>query len=408
MRMVASIGMTCILLASGAVAQDGDAYAIGDAGNRVPLSAVQLYRAIGDRIVSERDIIGNNTLRWDQIDAALPRTRITLSLLDAGDEAALLATVRRGCMDAGQDAALCATVGLREDKLDRIGDDWQSASLWPGMARFDAQTTASVMPTIAPTIPSRSRTETGASGMTKIITTVLPPPPPPPPAPVVMPAPAPMIEPAAMIMEEGPDRVYASRMFMGRDTFPPEDFAAYGILAFDTSPTSEDRPLYITICEAFFSALVNSDDVEAATNVQMVTVWPVDDRTDDTLTETLNIARANEDSCALAVEFYDTQVAQNAIDDARLAGMSLSGRGPFLLAWSPAEDMGKDDAIVLAADMSGVQTVAEAKDMLRIWRDDIERDTELWESGFTLEKTRVKIRQIVNRYGDGLLRFFGG
>ncbi len=206
-----------------------------------------------------------------------------------------------------------------------------------------------------------------------------------------------------------PGAIEATRLFAGRDSFPPEAFAAYGILAFDTLATGADRDRYVAICEAFFGALVNATDADAPPpEAQMVTVWPVDDRDDPGLPDALNTARAGADSCDRAVDFYDVQVAQTAIDDARRAGVSTSGRGPFLLAWAPAARKGAADAVVLAADMGGVTTAQEAKDVLRIWRDDIERDPSLWTGGFTVEKLRVKLRQIANRYGEALLRFMGG
>jgi len=203
-------------------------------------------------------------------------------------------------------------------------------------------------------------------------------------------------------------RVYASRLFTGREGFPPEDFAAYGIVAFSTLATSEDRDTYMAICEAFFSALLNSGDLAADASEQMVTVWPVDDRNRPDLTASLNTTRAQEGSCENAVEYYDIQVARGAIGEAMQTGIELSGRGPFLLAWAPAGTKGSPDAVVLAADMSDVKTVADAKDVLRIWREDIEQDPDLWQNGFSVEKLRVKLRLIVDRYGEGLLRFMGG
>jgi len=233
-------------------------------------------------------------------------------------------------------------------------------------------------------------------------------------APVPIPVPVatrPIVKPPAPVARRptgGDNRIYASRLFLGRDSFPPEAFAAYGILAFQTLSTSEDRQTYLAICEAFFGALLNSDDVAADISRQMVTVWPIDDRRRPDLIAGLNTTRAQEGSCENAVEYYDIQIARGAIGDARQAGVDLSGRGPFLLAWAPAGMKGHPDAVVLAADLGNVKTVADAKDVLRIWREDIEQDPDLWQDGFSLEKMRVKLRQIVNRYGDGLLKFLGG
>jgi len=203
-------------------------------------------------------------------------------------------------------------------------------------------------------------------------------------------------------------RIMASRLFIGRDSFPPESFAAYGVLAFQTLATNEDEARYVAICEAFFTVLADATGMAAEPDVQMVTVWPIDDRDDPALPETLNATRAQDGDCGKAVRFHDIEVARDAILDARNAGVSLSGRGPFLLAWAPAARKGAADAVVLSADLSSVRNAVEAQDVLRVWRDEIEGDSALWQSGFTPEKMRIKARQILNRYGNDFAKFFGG
>ncbi len=386
------------ILASGAFAQESGAFVTSETGTEIALSRVQLYRAVGDRMVTGNDVIGNNLRNWQQIGIGLPREAIRVGLSNGGDEGALLDAVRQGCVEAGGSYRGCAKVRLRQDRLERGGF---------GVARFDAALMAALpdfavpapMPEpapepkpiiAAPQAPAKIPTSDNLKNRTAMVPAMV--------RPVTVEA----------VMEAAPAQVYATRLFLGRDSFPPEAFAAYGILAFNTRATSEDEALYIAICEAFFGTLENSADAPAAKSAQMVTVWPVDDRRNPDLIDDLNTASAGGDSCAKAVEFYDLQIAREAIGHARTAGVALSGRGPFLLAWSPAGKKGQPDAVVLAADLSDVQNAVDAKDVLRIWREDIEGDQALWQDGFSVEKTRVKLRQIVNRYGDGLLKFFGG
>lgn len=383
-------------LTTSVAAQDTTAYVIGAAGEHVPLSAKALYRAIGDRIVSGGDEFGNSRFNWKQADPTLPDARIMFAIGRTRDESLLRALVQHGCTISGESVDACDAVGIREDVLDRDGTAWQGATFLPGMAQFEIFLEYSSTPEREYSVPQMSRTVT-SGGQTQIFTAHRAT------APTTMIMPEPVMEVAPF-----PDQVYAARLFLGRNSFPPEAFAAYGILAFDTLATASEEPRYRAICEAFFSALLNSDDIAADVSAQMVTVWPIDDRHDPDLTAALNTTREGTESCASAVTYYDVQVALDAISDARAAGISLTGRGPFLIAWAPAGMKGAPDAIVLAADLGNIQTAQEAKDELRIWRDNIERDPSLWETGFTVEKLRVKLRQIVNRYGESLLRFLGG
>jgi len=425
MRVFVSALAGGLIVGAGALAQESGVTVTNDVGAVISLSPAQVYRALGDRLVSGNDAVGNNTRRWNQIDPFLSASPIRVALPYGLDDADLLDMIRYGCREYGGSPGICSKVGLRRDVLTADG---------PRVARIDAMRLESALPMEQ------------VAMMVEVVPAPPPvpvsPPPPPPAAAIVAPVVAvpamvietmplpdnesaplvapvpipvpvatrPIVKPPAPVARRptGDDRIYASRLFLGRDSFPPEAFAAYGILAFQTLSTSEDRQTYLAICEAFFGALLNSDDVAADISRQMVTVWPIDDRRRPDLIAGLNTTRAQEGSCENAVEYYDIQIARGAIGDARQAGVDLSGRGPFLFAWAPAGMKGHPDAVVLAADLGNVKTVADAKDVLRIWREDIEQDPDLWQDGFSLEKMRVKLRQIVNRYGDGLLKFLGG
>ncbi len=428
MRKFVSVMTCCMTVGTGALAQDSGVFIANQYGEEIQLSPESVYRALGDRRVMGRDVIGNNALNWNQIDGALPGDRIKLSITGGEDAAVLRDAIRAGCYKESGDSRACNKVGVRLDRLIQGGG---FSSL--GTARFDRQSmTLSPPPVPAPLPPaapappmgtnvietqpiaapaiirpaptnsmSGSNTMANTKAMETATSFIVEP------SPVVMPA-----ETAPVAVEikapQARERVYASRLFLGRDSFPPEAFAAYGILAFQTLSTSDDAAKYLAICEAFFSALINSGDVGVDVSKQMVTVWPIDDRKNASLTNELNTTRVEDGSCEKAINYYDIHVARDAIDDAKDAGIEMTGRGPFLLAWAPAGSKGDEDAIVLAADLSDVKTVADAKDVLRIWRDDIEGDPTLWDSGFSAEKLRVKLRQIANRYGEGLLKFLGG
>lgn len=122
--------------------------------------------------------------------------------------------------------------------------------------------------------------------------------------------------------------VIATRLFAGPNQYPPEEFAAYGILAFRSRASSEDRSRHITICEAYVASLPHSSELNLSASEQMVTIWPVDS---DNAANRLNLM-PRTDICSVAVNNYGLVDALQALKDAEATGAEGSGMGPFLLA----------------------------------------------------------------------------
>ncbi len=198
--------------------------------------------------------------------------------------------------------------------------------------------------------------------------------------------------------------VVATRLFAGPGQYPPQEFKAYGILAFPARATPATRSRHLFICEAYLARLPHVSEVRAPTRLQMVTVWPM---ADDQAAQTLNDDPLAS-NCPAAVDGYGLVAAQEAIRHARAVGHDLTGRGPFLLAWSPAQDKGKPAAAVLVADMSDVSTAGGAAEILARWAGDIEKKPELWENGWSLEGLRLAIQSWADHYGSRLLALKSG
>ena len=387
-------------ISAGAFAQGSGVTVTGSLGEAVSLSPTQAYRAFGDRIVAGRDTIGNNTLNWNQIDPALPATRIGLAINGAVDEATLLEVVRRGCMVSMPGSRGCAKVRLRGNLLGWGGFGYADA-------RFDStQVSLPEVVVAAPYIPPPAPAP--VQKLDPITTSPLPPPAPVPTASVI-------VEPAAMVAAPDPEPmapmssepVFATRLFAQREDYPPANFAAYGIVAFTALATTSDEARYRNICEAYFSALIDSGSSGAAVESQMVTVWPIIDDHPDGLIDTLNTQVREDGMCADAVKYYDLAIARIALRHAKMAGVELSGPGPFMLAWAPGTNKGRKNAAVLVADLGDVRSQADAREAMRIWREDIEGDPDFWKNGFSALKLRAKLRQLVNRYGNDLMKFVG-
>jgi hypothetical protein len=111
--------------------------------------------------------------------------------------------------------------------------------------------------------------------------------------------------------------------------------------------------------------------------------------------------------CDAAVSHYGLLTAQEAIADARRNNARTDGLGPFLLAWSPSEQKGKSDVLVLVSDLSEVTTTEQAQRLFKEWGDDIEESPDLWEKGWNVNKLKTLIRLWADKYGDRLLHLAG-
>lgn len=198
----------------------------------------------------------------------------------------------------------------------------------------------------------------------------------------------------------GSDGVIASRLFSGPSLFPPTDFAAYGIVAFGTRASSFNRDRHLLLCNAYVASLPHTLELEIPHADQIVTVWPMEQ---NGFAKWLNNA-PREQVCEPAVDRYGLVIARKAINDAERTGVYLSGKGPYLLAWSPSESKGEPDALILSIDLSLVTTYEQAISVFELWRRDIEEDRTLWENGWSVEDLRLTIQQWVDKFGGGLIQ----
>ncbi|WP_292055458.1 hypothetical protein [Martelella sp.] len=208
--------------------------------------------------------------------------------------------------------------------------------------------------------------------------------------------------------------VRASRYFAGPSQFPPEKFAAYGILAFPVNPAGrkENRKRFDLFCSAYISSFKSVAELEAQgikKEGQMVTVLPI---SDDTFARIINDAPIRN-ACDLAVNHYGFAQAQDAIWQANRAAsrtdgiVELDGRGPYLIAWSPGSTKGETDTIVLVADLSNSTTIEQIEADFRAWITDIQDRPELWRRGWNLEAVQIAMQRWIDRRAVGILQLLG-
>jgi hypothetical protein len=193
-------------------------------------------------------------------------------------------------------------------------------------------------------------------------------------------------------------------MFAGPGQYPPTKFLAYGIVAFPARATPDSSERFKIICNAYQSNLLFYTDVGVPTSDQMVTVWPIEKDPDATSLNNMD----RDKMCQGAVDKYGLKTSLQAIADARAAGAALQGRGPFLLAWSPAILKGRQDALVLTLDLSMVANTDQADRLFQEWKSDIIENPELWNRGWRLERIKNLVALRADKFGSDLLKVFGG
>ncbi len=224
----------------------------------------------------------------------------------------------------------------------------------------------------------------------------------------------------------------ASRLIAAQEQYTPESFRAYGVLAFRSIATDESWGRYLNICRGFIASIPESSELASGgipLNEQMATVWPVDD---PGLGDELRALPAGEQQslCPEIVKSIDLQASREAIRLGRVSSsprMGLSGvnedfkaarerfdsivqrRGPFLIAWSPAANIGQPETPILVADLSDVTTADNAIRVFQDWTGQIVANPELWghSSGWDLEKLRDTLRLWADRYGANVLKAIG-
>ncbi|MEY4354852.1 MAG: hypothetical protein RLZZ609_3093 [Cyanobacteriota bacterium] len=210
-------------------------------------------------------------------------------------------------------------------------------------------------------------------------------------------------------MRQAFDKIKASRLFAAPGQYPPRQFSAYGIVAFQSLPVDKDETnRYLSICRGFISAIPASSALlkqGIQYTEQMVTVWPLSMAT---LANTLN-KPSNEDgtTCPKAVRAIDLVTSRSAIKSASrdLRNATFDGRGPYVIAWSPAISLGKQRASVLVLDLSNVTTSAQSVEIFREWSDKIEQNPALWRKGWDMNGIRFALRLWADRWGPGILSF---
>jgi hypothetical protein len=236
---------------------------------------------------------------------------------------------------------------------------------------------------------------------------------PPAPPPVAAPSPPPPTYapparnggPRTLARKSAPrDTLLSSGIFAGPHDIPPQEFAAYGIVAFPERSTSYSRARHLMVCEAFVATLPTPSELSVPTNEQMVTVWPV---RDIGIATELSVAVGTTDrlrGCERAVEHYHLPTALTALRQARIPP---GGQGPYLLAWSPAAHKGRPDVLVLVVDLSNAVTAEALHERFRKWRDDIEQNPELFRDRWTFDRLRLALREWADHWG-GIIITTGG
>lgn len=198
----------------------------------------------------------------------------------------------------------------------------------------------------------------------------------------------------ARYLTMGPRPSVPARAFLCRDARPDFGLGAYGYLILTHRPGVEDTSRYISICDAFKRNLEPATAFAGITDPSriMVTYWMLADSCVD---------QPIADECKTLIDSYDYAQAAwiaNAVNKAAVVG-------PIFVAWPyPAESaINGTNVQALVLDLSRFPE-AEFAQALSIWKDRIVRDPKQWQKGFKLQKVRMALRILLNKYGDDIVQ----
>jgi hypothetical protein len=193
--------------------------------------------------------------------------------------------------------------------------------------------------------------------------------------------------------------IIPTRTFLSESQIPPRRQVGYGIFALRAMANAEHDDRLEFACKAFLAALPEGGSIAAtASKGRMPTIWPV---SGVTLSGNLN-------DCDYLLNIYDLSVSLSAIQDARNAGVSVRGRGPFLIAWSQARGAAPQQGSTLVWDLSSASTMEDFNEAMLIWQEAVTSDPATWQNGFVMERVRLAVRDFSNRWGKTIMSTLPG
>ena len=179
-----------------------------------------------------------------------------------------------------------------------------------------------------------------------------------------------------------------ARSYLHTGEEPPSDATAYAYLVWPARVTDTGAPRPLLICESYLRNLEPLSRVRGLGSEVIVTYWLLATRKGSTVRE----------NCRVLIQAYDYPRAA-----AIAAAIGKSGvAGPLLVAYGrgrPAEP--KPEVLILDLTEFPSEDIDRA---FGIWKDRVSRDPGVWTDGFSLVLVREALRNLLNQYGEDILR----
>jgi hypothetical protein len=184
------------------------------------------------------------------------------------------------------------------------------------------------------------------------------------------------------------------REYLRAGDIPPSDAGAYGLVVFQSKPTSANRDKLKMVCNSFVAFFPRSETSSAKPSDRMITIWPIDDPDAD---------KAKADDCDFVLDHYDLNASESAINDARIQHATFDGEGPYLVGWSPSNTRGLPDKLVLVVDMSVDNSQELIDHKFPFWKNMIVQNPSAWRGGWSVDQVRESIKAFADQYGQAML-----
>jgi hypothetical protein len=192
----------------------------------------------------------------------------------------------------------------------------------------------------------------------------------------------------------------ATRMFIRPNVRVPDDVGAVAVIIFPRTAAAQPTRMR-DACMAFVGVLGDTRQVTRSSPDirQMVTMWPV--RQEAQLPAQAVLARndpvAAAAICNVAVAQYDFDAAEAWQYRLKASARLGTQQGPLLAAWSPGKSVRTPHVQILRYDLSRVRGATKFLEAMKVWRNDIEEQPELWRDGWDATRIRIDVASRLER-----------
>lgn len=184
-----------------------------------------------------------------------------------------------------------------------------------------------------------------------------------------------------------------ARGFLLKDRPEEPGLGGYGYVLFTSRPSADNLKRYVAVCDSYLRQFPPASAYgDVPRQELMITFWLLE----------VDAASPRElEDCDWLVNHYDYARANRTATVIEMAGQA----GPILAATSgaPIRDSKLQSVTV---DMSRF-TDGDIDRAFQVWKTQVSKDPRFWQSGLKVALFREAFRNLLNQYGDEIMKLVG-